>query len=253
MNETIAHAVRYRLSDAGGQMLDYGEGASSIRQEVGALEGVTPVADLDAAIKGYVDGRGAGGPTTGWEGSWGTSTQGFGWMSCNPFGVGFANVAPAARGICRVTPVIVGARAISIDAMAVNVNTAQALTTVRLGIYSLNTTTLAPTALLATAGTADTTTTGVKIVTFAATLSIPANSVFIGVGVMLEGAALGALLLNGSPSSADFALLGKSDIDANETPSWANAVAVSDGYLPVYTALTSIVNLPSSGWFRRSA
>jgi len=252
MNNQVVRETRFRLSDAGGQMQDYGPGASTIWQDAGMLQGVTPVAELDAAIKGYVDGRGSGGPTTDLWSSWGTNAQGFGWTPTGPpWGVGFAVFAPAARGICRVTPVFVGARAITIGAMAVLVNTAQAATLVRLGLFSLSDQTLAPLALLGTAGTADTTGTGAKVVAFSTAISIPVNTLFVGVGVMLEGAALGALTFDGNASAADFDWLGKADIDANSVSSWANASSVGDGALPDVSTLTTIVAAQSSGWLRR--
>lgn len=254
MNNQIVREERYRLSDAGGQMQDYGPGQDTAHRDMGMLQGVTPIADLDAATKGYVDGRGSGGPTTDLWSCWGTNGQGFGWMSSGPpWGVGVANFATAARGICRVTPTFIGAKAITIGAMAVDVNTLQAATLVRLGIYSLSDQTLAPVALLGTAGTADTSGTGAKIVTFSTPISIPVNSLFIGVAAMLEGAALGALVLAGNAGTADFDWLGKADIDGNYVSSWANAVSVSDGTLPDPSVLTTIVNAQSSGWYRRDS
>ena len=251
MNPEIVNERTYRLSDAGGEMMDYG--GAGVTRDLGMLQGVTPVDALDAATKGYVDGRGTGGPTTDWATCWGTTAQGFGWWPCSPVtGIGFATVTTAARGIARVTPVIVGARTLTIDALGVNVNAAVAATTLRLGLYYLSGTTLAPSSLAVDGGTIDSSTTGVKILTLSSALVVPANTIWLGLAVMLEGAA-GTPTLDGHPSNNDFSFLGKTDIDGNYQSSWANASSGGDGNLPAVGVLTSIVDAASGCWFRRSA
>ena len=251
MNNQIVHERTYRLGDAGGAMMDYG--GAGVTRDLGMLRGEDPTAALDAVTKGYVDDRGPGGPTTDYTSCWGTTAQGFGWWPCSPVtGIGFATVTTAGRGICRVTPVIVGHRTFTIDALGVNVNAAVASTTLRLGLYYLNATTLAPSSLAVDGGAIDSTSTGVKILTLATALVVPANTIWLGLAVMLEGAA-GAVTLDGHPANNDFAFLGKSDIDGNYQSSWANAVTDGDGRLPPHGALTSIVNAASGLWYRRSA
>lgn len=253
MNNQIVRETRFRLSDAGGQMQDYGPGTSSIWMDAGMLRGVTPVVDLDAATKGYVDGRGTGGPTSDTAICWGTSAQGFGWIPCDTLGYSFANVGTSARGVAAVTPMLIGERAQTFDAMAVNVNSGTAAgQLMRLGVYSLNMETLAPLALLLDAGTVDTSSTGVKILVFATALVVAANTIGLGLASMLEGSATKPNL-NGSSGNSDMPLLGKTDIDTNTIPSWANSAGLSDGALPTIAQLDTIGTVPSSAWIRRSA